>query len=344
MKKTFLIAAVLLAVLSACNKDWSFPDYKYSTVYFAYQTPVRTLVLGNYIFDNSLDNQHKCQILATMGGVYSNKKDVTLNVVLDTTLASHLKFETSGGDDVVAMPSNYFNLPKDMKIVIPAGSIEGGMEVQLTDAFFADPRSVKNTFVIPLRITSVVGADSILKGKTDLATADRRKPADWVISPKDYIIYGVKYINQYHGVYLRRGVDVAKGANGNTALDTSVTYHAPYVEQDQLCNVVTTSLTQNTLSLNGKNKGNLNVPFQMVLNFDNQGKCNITNPATATTYTITGTGEFVKDGDMWGNEKRDVLHLSYQVNFGTTTHSFTDTVVVRDRGVKLETFNPFVTP
>ena len=38
-----------------------------------------------------------------------------------------------------------------MKIIIPAGKVMGGIEVQLTDAFFADPRSIKNTFVIPLK-------------------------------------------------------------------------------------------------------------------------------------------------------------------------------------------------
>lgn len=341
MKKLFLISFVLLSILTACNKDWSFPDYKYTTVYFPYQTPVRTLVLGEDIYDNTLDNQHKCLVMATMGGVYENKKDIILNVALDNTLAEHLKFETATGDSIYAMPSNYFTLPADKKIVIPSGKVMGGIEVQLTDAFFQDPGSVKNTFVIPLKITSVTNADSILSGRSDKTSPDPRRAADWIITPKNYILYAVKYINPYHGYYLRRGVEQVKGANGNTSLDTTVIYHAPYVEKDQVVNLVTTSLTGNTLSLNAKNIGNMNVPFQLVLTFDNQGKCTVTNPASAS-YTISGEGEFVKKGDMWGNEKRDVLHLKYQVDFGTTTHTFTDTVVMRDRGVKLETFNPVV--
>jgi len=341
MKRIFLVSFILLSILTGCNKDWSFPDYKYTTVYFAYQSPVRTLVLGDDIYDNTLDNQHKCLIMATMGGAYENKKDITIGVVVDSSLATHLKFETPTGDSVYIMPSNYYTLPADKKIVIPSGQEIGGIQVQLTDAFFQDPRSIKNTFVIPVRITSVTNADSILSGKSTLTSPDRRKASDWVIAPKDYILYAVKYINPYHGFYLRRGIEQVKGANGNTSLDTTVIYHAPYVEQDQVVSVVTTALDGNTVSLNGKNRGNLNVPFQLVLKFDSQGKCTITNPAS-TSYTITGDGEFVKNGDMWGNEKRDVLHLKYQVNFGTTTHSFTDTVVVRDRGVKMETFNPVV--
>jgi hypothetical protein len=79
----------------------------------------------------------------------------------------------------------------------------------------------------------------------------------------------------------------------------------------------------------------------MILKFDNQGKCTITNPATAA-YTITGNGSFVKKADNWGNQPRDVLYLQYQVNFATTTHTIKDTIVLRDRGVKMETFNPVV--
>ena len=174
-----------------------------------------------------------------------------------------------------------------------------------------------------------------------MPSPDRRKPADWVLTPKDFVLFAVKYVNPYHGFYLRRGVDDAKGTGGNTSLDTNVVYHAAYVEKDQVISALTTSLSQVSMSLNAKNKGNINAPFQLILNFDGQGKCTVTQPATAS-YTITGNGEFVKDGDMWGNEKRDVIRLKYQVNFGTTIHSFSDTIVARDRGVKFETFTPVV--
>jgi hypothetical protein len=341
MKRTFMILGALVVILAACNKDWSFPDYKYTTVYFPYQYPVRTLVLGKDLYDNTLDNQHKFLIMATMGGVYENKKNITLGVGLDETLAAKLKFTSPTGDTLKAMPANYYTLPKDMRIVIPEGKMMGGLEVQLTDAFFQDPLSVKNTYVIPLKITSVSNADSILNGKSDLPTPDPRKPADWVLTPKNFVLFAVKYVNPYNGSYLRRGKTEVKGAGGNTALDTNVIYHAAYVEKDQVVSAATIALSEVSMPLNAKNKGNINVPFQLILKFDAQGKCTITQPATAS-YTITGNGEFVTDGDMWGNEKRDVMRLQYQVNFGTTVHSFTDTIVARDRGVKFETFSPVV--
>lgn len=341
MKKNILALFAVLALLTACNKDWEFPDYKYTTVYFPYQSPVRTLVLGEDIYDNTLDNQHKCLIMATMGGVYENKKDVKLDVVVDTTLARRLKFETATGDNVLYMPESYYALPKGKQIVIPSGNMMGGLEVQLSDAFFRDPAAIKNTYVIPLRIVSVNGADSVLRGKSDLPSPDRRKAADWTVVPKDYVLYAIKYINPYHGSYLRRGIDVAS-VNGNPGLDTTIVYHQPYVERDQVVSIVTRTLDENSISLATRNKGSNNdVPFQLILKFDNQGKCTVTNPASAG-YTITGSGAFVKKGDMWGNEPRDVLRLQYQVNFGTTTHTVRDTIVMRDRGVKMETFNPFV--
>ncbi|WP_205513596.1 DUF5627 domain-containing protein [Longitalea arenae] len=344
MKKTILLSSIMLVICYACsNKDSVFPDYKYTTVYFPYQSPVKTLVLGEDIFDNSLDNEHKCLIMATMGGVYENKKNVTISVVIDTLLAHRLRFEAATGDHVVPMPDNYYTLPaqKEQTIVIPSGKLMAGLELQLTDAFFQDPRSVKNTFVIPLRITGVVNADSVLSGKSDYKNADRRNAGEWITPPKDYVLYAIKYINSYHGTYLRRGIDHVKGTGGNTALDTTVVYRAQYVEKDELCNMVTRSLNEVTVSLKAKNRGNTDLPFQLLLRFDNQGRCTVTNPAAAS-YTITGTGELVKKGDMWGNEKRDVLYLQYQADFGATTHSFKDTIVLRDRGVKMETFTPFI--
>jgi hypothetical protein len=341
MKRFFLISSVLLFTVTACNKKWEFPDYKYTTVYFPYQTPVRTIVLGEDIYDNSLDNQHKFMIMATMGGVYENKKDITLNLSVDPSLTQNLKFQTSTGSNVMAMPQNYYTLPKDMKIVIPSGKVTGGMEVQLTDAFFADPLAIKNTYVIPLRINSVTNADSVLRGASTRPSPDARNAADWSTVPKDYVLYAVKYINPYHGSYLRRGVDQVKGSGGNTALDTTVVYHNAYVEKDQVTALFTKSMTQDSISLDAKNKGNTNLPFRLQLTFDATGKCTVTGPSGAA-YTVSGNGEFVKKGDMWGNEKRDVLHLKYQVDFGTTVHSLTDTLVLRDRGVKFETFTAII--
>jgi len=335
MKNIIFVSLIGFLLLTSCqNQDIEFPNYKYTTVYFAYQSPVRTLIMGtDYVYDNSMDTAHQCMIYATMGGVYSNTVKRTLDVVVDNSLCSNLTFETATGTKVLPMPSNYYTLPSNMQIVIPSGSLMGGLKVQLTDAFFADTLAIKNSYVIPLRITKVANADSILSGTAIVANASRFIAADWAVLPKDYILYAVKYKNQWDADYLRRGSEIG--------LDTTVIYHQNYVESDQVVSsAATISMTQLLLSLNGKTKGNLNLPFQLLLTFDKTGNCSISN-SVSTLYSITGSGKYVKKGDAWGNQPRDVLYLKYQVNFGTSIHSMTDTLVMRDRNEKMELFNPF---
>ena len=52
-------------------------------------------------------------------------------------------------------------------MVIPKGKLAGGVEVQLTDAFFQDSAAIGHlgvTYVVPLRIVKAT-TDSVLKGK-----------------------------------------------------------------------------------------------------------------------------------------------------------------------------------
>jgi len=346
MKKSFFKLLIILAVFSACeNQDWEFTDFDYTTVYFPYQAPGRTIELGtDYVFDNTLDNQHKCLIMAAMGGVYENKKNITIDVVVDNSLCSNLRLtnvSTNETFDAIAMPANYYTLPANMQIVIPAGEIMGGIEVQLTDAFFNDSLSIKRTYVIPMVITSATNADSVLRGQTEIDTADRRIAEEWSIVPKDYVLYAIKYINPWHASYLRRGIDVVKGNNGNTALDATYVYHEKYVEWDEVCNTETRSMDEVSIELKAKAEGNIDLPFELIIRFDENNNCTISNPESAS-YTLTGNGKYVNDGDMWGGEKRDVLHLNYTIDFGTATHTLTDTLVMRNRGIKFETFDPIV--
>ena len=336
---SILCAGIFTMLVTSCHNDpVSFPDFAYSTVFFAYQTPVRTIVLGDDTYDTSLDNAHKCEIYATMGGVYANKKTINIDFVVDNTLCNDLNF--SDATPVTAMPASYYSLAGS-KISLDH-ALQGAVGVQLNDAFFADPKALVNTYVIPLRMTNVVNADSILSGTKKVANAARLNPALWDIAPKDYVLYCIKFINPWHGNYLRRGKDVATGSG----LDTTLTYHQKYVEYDQVVSMTSLSLNAVKVSLTTRNKGSLtNLPYDLQLNVDNAGKITVANGgSTSPTYTVSGTGEYVTDGDMWGGIKRDVMRLSYQVNFTgvkPTTHSFKDTIVIRDRGMKSETFVPF---
>nr|WP_294897647.1 DUF5627 domain-containing protein [uncultured Pedobacter sp.] len=319
IKKIANILLVLTALVSSCkNSEWNFPDYKTKSVYFAYQSPVRTITQGEDVFDTSLDNLGRCQIMATTGGVYSNKSDVTIDFVVDNSLTQGLSYTFPNSGNVLPMPANYYNLSAS-KIVIPKGKIIGGVEVQLTDAFFQDPLSVKTTYVIPLKMTGVQQADSIL-------------------STKDYTLYAIKYINPWTGNYLRHGKDIVVGKGANT-MNQTVFRHQQYVEKDEVNKLNTKSLNQTEFPVGLRVDGGVLVNCSLILTFDDAGNCSINSNTNG--ITATGTGKFIKKGEKnsWGNKDRDALYLNYKVELTDRTFTSTDTLVMRDRGVAIETFS-----
>lgn len=327
-KLTFICVLTSLILFSACeNRDWEFDDYDYTTVYFAYQYPVRTLVLGNdETFDNTLDNQHKCEIQATMGGVYENNVDRIIDYVVDNSLCDGLYF-TNGGK-IESMPANYYELSSN-QLVIPKGDISGGVEVHLTDAFFADPKSVENTYVIPLVMTDVQNADSILVGTSAVDNPNLVVSSDWSIQPKNFILYAVKYINPWDGVYLRRGVDrITTGGSTTTAVR-----HEYYVEDDEVVEFTTRSLQQAAwaLSVGGQT-------CNVLLTFDADNRCTLSTDTP--NCSVSGTGEYIEKGEKnsFNGKDRDVIHLDYTVELNGTTYVTQDTLVMRDRQVKGEWF------
>lgn len=161
MKKILFISiltAFITGVFTSCqNSDWEFPDFEYTAVYFAYQSPVRTITLGEDIFDTTLDNKFQCQIMATMGGVYSNDKNIEIGIEVDNSLCDDIQFDDER--EIIPMPSNYYSLSSN-KIVIEKGTVLGGVVVQLTEDFFNDPLALETNYVIPVVMTNVNNADS----------------------------------------------------------------------------------------------------------------------------------------------------------------------------------------
>lgn len=365
----FLITALVGGSFTSCeNGDWDFPDFEYSTVYFAYQSPIRTVVLGEDVYDTSLDNEHKVQIMATMGGVYANNNNVEIGIKVEPTLLDDLIFDKESDTDpdrpVLLMPDNYYTLSSD-KIIIPQGSVIGGVTVQLTDAFFNDPLALSTNYVIPVVMTGVTNADSILSGKPLVENPKRGRTSDWDVQPKDYILYAVKYINAYDANYLRRGTDVIT-IDGGTA--TTVKREADYVERDEVVKLTTVSLNSVAFPQSYVSKDGHDLNFRVNLTLDaNQ---NVTASAFEATYqvndsvtvrnvSVSGDGEFVKDGDKnsWGNQDRDALYLDYETSYEVEikypvsgqpdnvmqyNYKTSDILVVRDRGVKPEWFTAVV--
>jgi len=342
MKKVILLFTAFLMILnfSCKNGDWEFADFKYKTVYFPYQYPIRTLVLGDYIYDNENDNNLKFFISVRIGGMYENKSEWKVNFQVAEELAKNLI--TSNKDTIQALPSRYYTLNPTGEIIIPKGKFDGRVEVQLTEDFLNDSLSSGIRYVIPLKITSST-ADSILVGLPQLGlnNPDPRVAGNWVVTPKNFTLFGIKYVNNYHGNYLLRGRSVIKDLAGKEV--ETIAYHQKYVEDDEVWFIKTISKNGVSLekrTLRSTNKA-ISGTYSMKLIFDNNNNCSITNTKDSK-LPVTGTGKFVKDGDEWGNKKRNVIYLNYKINDGTYIHSVSDTLVFRDKAVTFQDFTPVV--
>ncbi len=335
MKKLVYLAILLSVAIASCkNEDVEFPDFEYQAVYFAHQNPVRTITFGEDIFDTSMDNEGRFKIMATTAGVYSNESRITIGVSVLNELCDSLIF-TEGNNDVLPLPSNYYTLESN-EIVIPKGSITGGVEVQLTQDFFNDSLAISKNYVLPMLMESVNGADSILSGVPLIDGAKRTKPGDWVVQPKDYVLYAVKYINEWHGFYLRRGQDVMTGQ-----IDSTIVRHEEYEENDEVNLLTTLSQSELEFPLTFQDSSGNNITTTLILTFDSEGR-NCTVSSGTPGHSASGTGVFVKDGEKnsWGNQDRDGLYLDYNVDLGAIQVSTVDTLVMRNRGVAFELFSP----
>lgn len=183
MKKLlYSVLAFAAVAFTGCeNADQKFDDFEGGRIaYFPYQTPIRTIMLGEDVEINTdLDNAHKFIIMGVGMGTYNS-----YNFSFQTAVTPSLVEQYAADKGVVVMPENYY------KIASPTSTYYGnrmsGIEVELTDAFFQDPASLTAKYVLPLQMTGVTGADKI---NEDL----------------NYTLYCVRYVNPWEGFYLVKG-------------------------------------------------------------------------------------------------------------------------------------------
>lgn len=368
MKKIILSSILAIILLSGCSNDPNnFPDYTTQAVYFPYQYPVRTLVLGESTLDNSIDLQHAFNIGVGVGGMYTNNTDWSVAFKLAPEYLTYLTniqaYDPNGVLTTVKMlPANYFKLGKDTitplgdsTIIIPKGSFSGLLRVNLTDAFFADTNSYKFLYVLPLKIKSA--ATTILSGIPNLSLQQNPFPnphltLDWTIgnAPKDFTLFSIKYINPWHGTYFYRGKQYK-----NDVLDN--TYHQLDQELNATASVVTTGFKRSTMKRMGAFVAATNV-FNMTFgnNIDGIGEI-ILSTIPGSLIKVTGTGKYYKTNTAFAKDDMNAWllnpitgkktpHLTMTLDYTVTgisagnTYHFVDTLVMRDNSMKFESFIP----
>jgi hypothetical protein len=345
--KKYLIALVGLAMAACHNGPLTHPNFDRTAVYFSYQTPIRTIVLGeDGTVDTSLDNEYRCQIISTIGGFYVQNNNVEIDFKVDNSLCDNIAFAIEGGigADVRPMPSTYYTLGSPNKITIPKGEILGRLDVQLTEEFFADPLATENNYVIPIVMTGVRNADSILMGLPLFPNPRRVIDNDWDILPKDYVLYAVKYINRYTGNWLRGGKDVFSGSKTGTedrskkVVNEKVT--DKYVEEYDPIATKTRGLNVTEYPVRVLDADNNGRECTLLLTFDASGACTITTETAGVT--VSGNGRYEARGAKlaWGDKDRDLITLNYTLDFGDMQVATEDVLVMRDRGVRAQEFTP----
>ena len=322
MKRYIKMVAALLALMAsftACeNGDQTFDDYEGgTTAYFAYQSPVRTIVLGDDEYDTTLDKAHKLKILATFGGSY-NGRNATVNVAVDNSLCDNLTF--ADGTPVKAMPKEYYQLSTTAFNF--NGGMQGGTEVQLTDDFFKDPDAVKNTYVIPLVMQNQTGFDRIATGTLkEGKTGSRTNASIWETAPRDYVMYCVKYQNKYSGWWL---------TNHNTSTEN--------IEKASQVQITTRTLNSSVYTVEFQEGSNI-LKADLLLTFDDKENCTITSLTEGVK--ATGSGSWADNGiHSWNNKDRDLMELNAEITFaGGVKKNLNEKLVWWRSGVSKEEFS-----
>lgn len=361
ISRMVLAAFGAAALMTGCeNSDIDFPDFDGGvSVYFPYQTPIRTLLLGTDEYEEALalDHQHKFKVMATMGGAYSGR-NIVLNVGVDESLLKNLTFRSTDelgrpteGKPLVMLPSNYYKL--NGNTIEFKGDVKAGLEVELTDEFFADPLSTTVHYVLPVKITNFTGADRLVTGvpASGITSPIPTNVNDWNSAPKDYTLYAVKYINKYHAYYARLGSDkVTYKGKTETIRDVNTLMggisHSG--ADDQIVNTTTLALNKVKYSVETKigteGVDQQVLKYDLILTFDND-KCTITSGTAG--YTISGSGEYLtkptgkftdrngKDANIWANKLRDVLTLKYTVESDDAKIETEDNLVWQRHGINM---------
>lgn len=301
MKKIPILASlVFMMFLSSCYEDYKI-DFEYSATYFANQTPIRTLVMEE-------GKELSIEVGAVLAGKYESNQSETVKFEIkpdlltdtdlflnDRTKAKLLKLKL--------MPEKYYTLSHESDIVIPSGKFHGGVKVTFTEEFLSDPEAHLPVYALPFKIVSST-LDSI---KTD----------------KDFSIVVVKFINEQHGDYWRKGVDYTFSDDGLTYVDTlTAIYSKSDLYENKFINISTLGKMKSKSNYVGRRLINPKEPLNNEMAFEVNENVNTGNLSKIETSIMTEL-----TGDLEINPDTKDMTLKYQYTLDGQKHDVFDTLV-----------------
>ena len=304
MKKKIILSLFLMAALSSCYKDY-IEDFDYTSIYFPYQTNVRTFVVGEGM---------TIEVGAALAGVRDNTRDRLVSFTMDNKLitsdiletmkngTNHVKAGVAAVKQLLMLPSNYFTMSSPNQMVIKKGTYSGTVTVKVDSAaFLADPATLNATYVLPFYINS----------------AD----ADSVAADKRYAVIGFRYDNMLFGNYWHGGVTTVKDSTGKVIKTTNyyTTIPSPEIKVMNLTTVAPNALVTNLIS---DQKGS----FKITLD----GTKITVSQAPGSKVNVLPDGESTFNRPKLLQERKLFLKYKYANADGTTSYA-TDTLTFRNR-------------
>jgi hypothetical protein len=157
-----------------------------------------------------------------------------------------------------------------------------------------------------------------------------------VVPPKDYVLFGIKYINATHGVYLLRG----KRVNTEDPQDV-VAYSARFLDDNDMTKLRTKSLTENFMpTVGGISKEEADAKYNMLLTFNEADQSVTVSQKDPSTVEVSGTGKFYSRNDpeaeSYNGKSHRTIYLDYTYEDGGNTYQAKDSLVFVDTDIKFE--------
>ena len=305
--RRILFYLMLSVGMCSCYDDY-IKDYDHDSIYFPYQTDVRTFVVGEGM---------SIKIGAALGGVTSNNRDRVVNFTLDNSLITpnilntmknglgYIKTSVAAVATLAPLPANYYTLSDNSKIVIKSGDHSGTVTLKVDSTnFLNDAATINAAYVLPFSITSA-DADSVIKAKR-------------------YAVIGVKYENMLFGNYWHGGVTTVKDASGKV-IKTIPYYTTIPSPENKIWTLKTVG--PKTLVTNGYSD-QTTAKDEMKLTLDGTQITISTN--TGSTVAIVADGASTFNRAKLLQNRKIILSYKYANSDGTTSYA-QDTLTFRNR-------------
>lgn len=306
MKKIVMLLS-LLCMMTSCYEEY-IKDFENDGIYFAYQTNVRTFVVGEGM---------KIEVGAALGGVMENTKDRQVEYKFDTGLITpdilntmkngltYIKESVADVEQLLPMPTDYYTVSDASKMIIRKGQHMGAVVIRPDSAkFLSDPATLQATYALPFYII--------------------RADADSILESKRYAVIGLKYENMLFGNYWHGGVTVVKDASGKVVKEIKYYTSIPAPESKvwTLKTMAPFILETNGLSDNA-DTGSMRIELKP------DGKI-VVSKSSVSGMEVLPDGESSFNRAKLLQDRKIFLSYKFKNDDGTTSYA-TDTLTFRNR-------------